>query len=221
MAPKLPKTKEEKAKAYLQAMLEVKARLKVIEDMRTSNWPHKLRVEVCYLQLRHICELVTVGALIIQGDYSGALGDRYQPGPIFKDLDRRYGMGFPKPMSISKQDKKTSVRLNSVPGAMTNNEMIALWNIAGDKLHRLKISKFFSSYDESVDDDIAQIASYKRKLELLLTMHAVPMHTPKCLVLVSLNAHGVNPQSTFLTYGDGQSMSAHIFDIKGTSHFFG
>lgn len=220
MKPALPKLPNEKAEAYLKAMLEVKARFKIIANMRTSDWPANLRVEDCYLQLRHICDLVTVGALVIQGDYDGPLGDNYQPGLIFKKLEAKYGIGFPQAATISKRERQISVTVNSVPNAMTKEALLKLWSKSGDKLHRLKISKFFKAYDEDVLNSVTEINDHVMKLKALLNVHCLPIHTPRTLVLVALNSDGVRPSMAFLPLEADRKMNVHTFSVKGATNFF-
>lgn len=215
----LPKSLDEKAEAYLKAMMEVKARFKVIADMQTLQWPHNLRIEVCYLQLRHICELVTAGALIIQGDYQGALGDSYAPGPIFKKLESKYGEVFPRAMKISKTEKQINVDHAPVIGAITKAEFLKLWSQAGDKLHRLKISKFFAAYDEDVSDNVSVINVHATKLWTLLKLHSVPILSSKTLVLMALNPEGSKPSMAFMELG-GDSTHVRSFNVKGATNFF-
>ena len=68
--PSLPISKEEKAGAYLNVLSEINARLRFIKTIRLSTLPYRIVRELCHLQLRHICELVAIGCLVVQGDYT-------------------------------------------------------------------------------------------------------------------------------------------------------
>jgi hypothetical protein len=217
----MPQSQQEKAEAYLRAMLEVKARINIISIMKKADWPLNLSLEVCYLQLRHICDLVTVGSLIIQGDYSSDLGASYAPGPIFKMLETKYEGSFPQSATVSTTDGGMKITANSVPNAMTKPELIKLWNKTGDKLHRLKISKFFASYDAPLSStEIEEIDVQIKKLRALLDTHIVPMHNPKTLVLVNLFGEGGNPSASFMEYDANGRITIRPFTAKGTTEFF-
>jgi hypothetical protein len=219
--PRTPQSQEDKAEAYLRAMLEVKARLSVISIMQKADWPINLRLEVCYLQLRHICELVTIGSVIIQGDYSSDLGNKYAPGPIFKMLETKYEGSFPQSATVSTTDTGMRIVANSVPDAMTKTELIDLWNKTGDKLHRLKLSKFFNSYDTAKpSDQMAEIDLAVTKLRALLDTHIVPMHNPKTLVLVNLFGAGGDPNASFAKYETNGSVTFTPYRAKGATGFF-
>jgi hypothetical protein len=216
----LPQSQSEKAEAYLRAMLEIKSRLDLIEEVKDGMWPLSLRIEICYLQLRYICDLVTIGSLIVQGDYSSHLGEAYAPGPIFKMLEKKYEGAFPQPATIS--NNGTHIAANSVPNAMTKNGLVDLWNKTGDKLHRLKISRFFRSYEtqKSGSTDMEEIESYVAKLRNLLATHIVPMHNPKTLVVVTLFGEDGSPNLSFLEYGADGVMTIRPYRAKGATDFF-
>ena len=75
----LPSSKEDKAAAYLAVLMEINARLQIINITKSSGTLHGIAREICYLQLRHICELVAIGCLVIQGDYTISTECEYSP----------------------------------------------------------------------------------------------------------------------------------------------
>jgi hypothetical protein len=100
--PSLPTSKEDRARAYLQVLFEISARLQFIKSMESANLPYGISREVCHLQLPHICELVAIGCLIVQGDYTSSpdLSGEYNPQKVFRGLEKYDGF-FPQSASIT------------------------------------------------------------------------------------------------------------------------
>jgi hypothetical protein len=101
--PSLPTSKDERARAYLQVLFEVNARSEFLKSLKSSNLPYGISREVCHLQLRHICELVAIGCLVVQGDYTSSadLSGEYNPQKVFRGLEKLYAGFFPQAASIT------------------------------------------------------------------------------------------------------------------------
>src|SRR5271170_1860695 len=135
----LPASQDERSRAYLNVLFEINARMKFIPSVKLANLPNGIARELCHLQLRHICELVAIGCLVIQADYSAARGE-YDPKKVFRALNR-YPRFFPSPAILERDEGGylTNIEFAPNPLAMTRSELESLWVKTGTYLHRLTI----------------------------------------------------------------------------------
>lgn len=220
--PSLPTTTDDRARAYLGVLFEIAARLRFLQSLKGSTSPYGISREICYLQLRHICELVAIGCIVIQGDYIShkTLKGEYNPQAIFKSMDKLYEGSFPQPYLMTTAAHGGHIyQFNHTPNAMTRQEMEILWGKTGNYLHRLKIEHFFRPEQQTDSNIWAEIDPYIDKLKTLLSRHGVPMHKPKIMVLGELHIDGGNPTITFLEY-KGQSMEVHQFTGQGETAYW-
>lgn len=220
--PSLPISKEEKAGAYLNVLSEINARLRLIKTMKLSTLPYGIVRELCHLQLRHICELVAIGCLVVQGYYTSFADftDEYNPSKVFRALNKKYEGFFPQPTTISKENGCFHIAANTKPNAMTRVEMEKLWSMTGNYLHRLKLKHFFRAEDAIDANFWPSIDNYVFKLETLLNPHVIPMHRPKTLVVAGLEDDTRKPYLAFLEYLENNTMHVHQFNVQGATPFW-
>jgi hypothetical protein len=218
----LPTSKDDRARAYLYVLFEIKERLRLIKTMRLSTLPYGIVRELCQLQLRHVCELVAIGCLVIQGDYTSSAGltDEYNPAKIFRSLDGKYEGCFPQAAIISQVNNAWNITVNTKPDAMTRTELEKLWSMTGNYAHRLKIKNFFRVEDENDAKFWPSIENYIAKIETLLNPHVVPMHNPKILVVAGLDGDCGNPNLSFFEYLPGNQLAVRQFNQRGESPFW-
>lgn len=220
--PPMPVSKEDKAAAYLNVLSEIIARLGLIKTMKLSTLHYGIVRELCHLQLRHICELVAIGCLVVQGDYtsSAEFTDEYNPSKIFRALHKKYDGFFPQPATISKENGGWHIAANTRPNAMSRSEMETLWSMTGNYLHRLKLKAFFRAEDAIDANFWPSIDDYVFKMETLLNPHVIPMHRPKTLVVAGLEDNNGKPYLSFLEYLEDGTMHAHQFNVQGATPFW-
>jgi hypothetical protein len=218
--PSLPTSKEDRAKAYLQVLFEINSRLSLIKLMKSSDWPYGIAREVCHLQLRHICELVAIGCLVVQGDYTSSpeLTGEYSPTKVFRSMEKLYEGFFPQAASITTENENVKIDCSAKPSAMTRKEMETLWGKTGNYMHRLKIKNFFKVEEHS--NIWPEIDGYVAKFLALLNPHAVPMHTPKVLVVAGLDGDNGQPNLSFLEYQADGGMHVHHFKGEGETPYW-
>jgi hypothetical protein len=215
--PSLPTSKDERARAYLQVLFEVNARLEFLKSLKSSNLPYGISREVCHLQLRHICELVAIGCLVVQGDYtsSAELSGEYNPQKVFRGLEKLYAGFFPQAASITTVNGNLDIHANANPAAMTRKEMETLWGKTGNYLHRLKIKNFFREEEAAESNFWPELDTYVMKLEALLNPHIIPMHNPKVLVIAGLDGDNGKPNLSFVEYRINNEAHLHHFHGRG------
>jgi hypothetical protein len=168
--PSLPTSKEDRARTYLQVLFEINARLQFIKSMESATVPYGISREVCHLQLRHICELVAIGCLVVQGDYTSSpdFSGEYNPQKVFRSLEKYDGF-FPQFASITIKDGNLDIQIyKNSAAAMTRKEMETLWGKTGNYLHRLKIKNFFKVEEAANSNYWPEIAAYILKCDGLL-----------------------------------------------------
>jgi hypothetical protein len=90
MATSLPKTNREKADVIINALNEIRVRLRAIDALQATLLPDLITNESCHLQLRLCCECLTITVLAVQADFATnkVFRDDYSPVSIFRALIR-------------------------------------------------------------------------------------------------------------------------------------
>ena len=101
-AAEYPRTQKEKITTYLLVMEEVRARLEVLNSVTADNKMHvNLVIEICYLQFRHIAELLAIACLLAYGDFEAyrSFQKEYSPAEIFRSLEKIWPYFFHNQLS--------------------------------------------------------------------------------------------------------------------------
>lgn len=216
-APIYPQSQKEKAQAYLLVMDEVRARLEIIRSvLATSTIHYGLIIEICYLQFRHISELVAIGCLLAYGDFKAyrSFDKAYSPLDIYKHLDIMWPHFFPQPVTISIVNGTHHINANAKPNAMTRKEMEHLWSQSGDHLHRLSISKFFKQNPKITEAALNEARLITAKIVDLLDNHAITIPSPKRMLVISLSQPDCRVRAQFLNYGDQKDIKIEEFILR-------
>jgi len=182
-----PKTDSDKAKLYLHCMLEVKQRLAAIESILNSDSIVLFRHEMCFLHLRHICEVISIACLAAQGDYDThrAFSEGYSPPKIFKALKTPYPNFFPQPCEVVTEGKNHRLTANNKPGAYTERDITKLWNEAGNHLHRTSVSKYLAT-TFNAPKSLDPIVRHTKGIINLLELHVIPIQKPPRAILLQV-----------------------------------
>jgi hypothetical protein len=193
--------KQQKAiELYTILMFEAKIRLETINLITTgpSNVVPGIAHELGYLQLRMLCETIALACLVAHGDLTQPMirkFDReYAADKILKMMEGLDQAHFPEQAIFSAK----SIRANTKPNAITKKEVIKLYAICGERLHRGQVKVITNSdqlkrtvrFDESV--------KWGQKIEDLLGTHIVPLFANETdgamliCVLRDIN-NGLNP----------------------------
>lgn len=160
---------------YAGLMEEIKFRFSAI-DAALDGSPrlnNGIVQEVCYLQLRMICETIAIGCLVAHGDIvmtNGKLRKEWAADRIIQQLAKLHKSFYPEPF-VMKEEKDGSRTLTPAePGYLTQRELISLYHECGSRLHRgnIKSLEVLPSLSESWP---AEIRSYKDRIRALLGRH--------------------------------------------------
>jgi hypothetical protein len=212
---KYPSTKEEKARIYLGVMLEIKSRLSVIYTIEADGVHEMIPIEIGYLQLRHICELITIGCLTAQGDFQTfrQFKEEYRPKEIFKALEKIHPHFFPQPVSVNQEGNVINISANSVLGAITREELENIWEKSGNFLHRLTMKRFLKN-KQNVIKDRSFLLDCVRRVNLLLNNHWIDIVKSDVKILTFLNPIYAQVEVNFLTYKNDGTMHVDKFNVK-------
>jgi hypothetical protein len=137
------KKQAEFADVYAQLLNEARDRLNSIPVIRRelAPWvPAHVIDESAYLQLRIICELITIGCLVAHGDISatrvGKLLSANRPTVIMPEMGKLHPHFYPVPFNM---DGETYTELKS--GFLTQSDLLDLYGECGDALHRGTLKK--------------------------------------------------------------------------------
>lgn len=221
--PRFPSTRKERAEAYLLVMEEVRARLEVLDVTINASIHIGLVREICYLQYRHICELIAIGCLIAHGDFAAHKAFRadFNPSVIFKHLERTFRVTpkdsvinfFPRPVVRSIVNGTHHIDLDGKPNAMSRREIESLWARSGDFLHRLSASKFFKPKpDES--NVCEELSNITERIRDLLDNHCLYIPEGNCILIVTLSQPDCLVLAQYMSFDGTNQMDLEEFRLK-------
>jgi hypothetical protein len=202
-----PTTLQERIPAYMKIMEEIKVRVQMIEHTKGAGLPFSLAREVCFLQLRHMVELIAIGCLAAQGKLTGskALLVEDNPNRIFRELDKYFPYGFPqaatpKIEAQGGEQRWVGIVANDKPSALTRREALQMWADSGNYLHRLTVKKFFSP-ETAETDPWNYIDTHVAKTKDLLRQHIITSPEQKGqMIFVSMFANRNLAEASVLTF---------------------
>jgi hypothetical protein len=161
-------------KLYLMLMEEAKIRLDAINITYKNEplLPPGLVRELCYLQLRFLCEIVALACLAAHGDVtkSKALRSTYEPGKILKQIELLKAHFYPQPMDFDKTNGNTQMRSRPDRLHLTKKELPKLWARSGAVLHRTPMAKLYAP-PKQAPHDFSDVIDWAQKIVGLLNGH--------------------------------------------------
>jgi hypothetical protein len=163
-------------------MSEIKARLGVIFHVvnEASPIPPLIRYELGYLQLRLICEVLAIASFTAHGEVVMSkkpyLRKKWQAGEILKGIEEIHPDFYPVPCEEVVRDGLYLEELKLLdygPAHLSKDELISLYGICGDVLHRGVADGIGPrNADRS---DLATIVVWHNKILNLLNRHFIKM----------------------------------------------
>jgi hypothetical protein len=168
---------------YTALLSEIKGRLGIVHSVLTGKLtnivPDKGAEEICYLELRMICELIALGSLVVHGDIAnaktGKIRTHWEADWILKRLARIHGDFYPRPTQQLVIKPGTTKRVSKpVPitsGYLTQVELIRLYHECGTYLHRGTLDDMLAKGSRPVDFN--KIKAWLGKIVTLLSYHQI------------------------------------------------
>lgn len=169
---------------YAKLMEEIKRRTEVIGRVcdGTVTLPPMAGFELCYVQLRKICEVFALACLTAHGDIRGVqhklLQKTYNADLIIKQLGLLHPQFYPIP-SKQKIDPVTQqpIAVDAITsGFLTKDELLKLYGECGNFLHRGSIRQLFSKWEPTLD--FQRISNWVGKIVVLLNHHQIQTSQP-------------------------------------------
>lgn len=195
---------EQKAIAtYLAIMEEVKDRSRVLNAIYQNEalFPNTIVREICYLQFRCLCELVALACLVAHGDVSNTkkIRDTWEANKIIAEMSKLKPLFYPQPCESRSGGIVGLPHINH----LTKDDLIKLWGISGDVLHRTPLSQYVDPSPTRRPKDFSDVVAWGEKIAALLDVHWITLTETRGM-LVSL------------TEGKGGKARASTFDFSLT-----
>jgi hypothetical protein len=147
-----------------------------------SHAPPFLHIEIAYLNLRKICEIIALASLLAHGDFPGSrsktLRKSWRAPEIMAELGKLNPDFYPIPIDQHHNDQGETIGFSiKEEGYLTRDEASNLWNICGDYLHRGSLSKIRDPDYQKWDS--RDILDYLNKISSLLEIHRIPILSSK------------------------------------------
>ena len=164
---------------YCELMEEIKERISIIRQFGAveANPKHGLAhgyaQEICYLELRLICELIALASLVAHGDIPATkhpkLRKAYKPDVILDEMLRLNPEFYPRALAdvLDKNGRLEGWRPK--PNPLTREQLKELWIECGSYLHRGSIKDL----DNDRRPDFWRVTQWHNKVIQLMSIHMI------------------------------------------------
>lgn len=182
---------ENKMAIYRDILNEIKYRIEVIDQILHKTIPLRAKIaeELCYLQLRMICELIAIGCLVIHdeiGNKKSDLWKSYKASWIMQEMEKLHSKFYPVP--LEREDIMDSDGImewkHKENGFLTSKDLSTLWAKSGDVLHRGKPKNIVKTQKSLRFDDIKM---WRSKIVNLLDRHIISSPDEKFICYFIMN----------------------------------
>ncbi|TAL00606.1 MAG: hypothetical protein EPO08_13030 [Rhodospirillaceae bacterium] len=164
---------------YCNLMEDIKRRSDVIKNVieKKVPLPNIIAFELCYLQLRKICELIARGCLAAHGDIPESrnqLGGEYNANKIIKRLEALHPTFYPQPSQQVHDDAGKVREVKAVTeGYLSKTEFLRLYGECGEVLHEPTLEKRVVGSGLTIDYE--RINDWCGKIRTLLNHHQIQL----------------------------------------------
>lgn len=182
---------------YANILDEIRTRIRGMNTivLGTRSLPTWISAELCYVQLRMLCELVALGCLLAHGNIEASKGKKlqkeYAADDIFTRLEQLHPNFYPHPITCTFSPGSLHIeRVES--GYLTKEELVALYHECGDHLHRGSLSRIFHANKPKQPPTVERALSWGMKFTNLLSQHHIASNTNQKHFLGFLSHHQAN-----------------------------
>ena len=206
---------------YCELMEEIKRRTDVVSTVTQGHIAvtHVVAIELAYLQLRMICELIALACLTAHGDVpetkSKRLTKAYNADQIMKALERLHPGFYPKPGRQVRNEVGKVVEVVAIEEPyLTKHELQRLYGECGDFLHRGNIEQFMKGRSLP---KFSQLETWLRKITVLLNHHQIQLFDARrqLWVIMQAESDGKVHAFEFLEIGPGTIVTGEAADAQG------
>jgi len=164
---------------YCDLMEEVKRRTEVIQNVTGARVqvPKIVGLELSYLQLRMMCELIALACLTVHGDVPATKAKRlikaYNADQIVKNLERLHPSFYPIPSrQVHDSNGKVVEVVKVLEPHLNKPELQLLYGECGDFLHRGNIEQIMKGRKMP---EFSRIDGWVKKITTLLNHHQIQL----------------------------------------------
>jgi hypothetical protein len=176
---------------YCDLMEEAKGRLFTIDwalGEHAAHHPVFLR-EICFLQLRMLCEVVALSCLTCHDGigFRSELRNQYAAQKILGELERLHPHFYPHRLirtPPTRPDDEAGFGL--IEGGVKKDELAALNGKCGDALHRGTLNSLLKPHIME-KNDLSEIKMWRQKFGELLALHLILFLDQKSFVICNLS----------------------------------
>jgi hypothetical protein len=179
---------------YCELMEEIKRRTEVIQNVTSARVqvPMIVGLELCYLQLRMICELIALACLTVHGDVPATKAKRltkaYNADQIVKNLERLHASFYPIPSrQVHDSNGKVIEVVKVLEPHLNKPELQSLYGECGDFLHRGNVEQIMKGRKMP---EFARIDEWLKKITTLLNHHQIQLIDEASQLWVIMHASG-------------------------------
>jgi hypothetical protein len=176
---------------YCSLMEEVKQRSAIIANTLEGHNPYPAfaALEICYLQLRMICECIALGCVAAHGDIAapkgGKLTKAYAADWILNGLERLHPNFYPVPGNAIRV-AGSHFRLEPLTEAfLTKKDLLALYAECGGILHRGTVRTIRKKF---AAPDFEAVSVHYAKIIRLLNEHQIRLSDPDQVFVVTMKS---------------------------------
>jgi hypothetical protein len=180
---------------YRVLMFEARMRIERINFILDggTRLPEGMVRELCYLNLRMLCELIAIGCLVIHNDISETRAKKFakewSADKIIGQLEALHPHFYPQPVELVAGTKE--IRGGNKLNALSKTELSELYGRCGDALHRGSLKHVVRSDQVAYGKiHLPDIVKWARKIEDLLGTHVIVSSDGKTIVLCVLRDAG-------------------------------
>jgi hypothetical protein len=204
-------TEDEVGTGYCALMEELKARVDTVvefvhnvsEHQSVSQLRHNTFVfEGLYLQLRKICELISLGVLLVhhvqRESWSKKIMKEWHPDVLLSEVTKLNPEAFPKPIVPTEWTPSSAKQVAALQPVFTGEELSQLYWQCGDRMHVGSLKSILAGKTRKLDQ--AFVKEWAAKFRSGLGNHMIVMPDKGRGLLVRMAAPDTNHvQCTFAT----------------------
>jgi hypothetical protein len=184
---------------YADLMEELKARLVAIEFAISgrTGYPPPIVRELCYLQLRMLCELIALASLVAHGDvsslHSHKLGKAYSADDILHRMEKLKPHFFPVACR-QKQIRQGAFELEAIhPSPLPKSDLLKLYGKTHRHLHRGTLKAMMAN-PAGIDSNLNQkeITEWATRINQLLRVHSIAIDDDNMVLCLLRNSDDNN-----------------------------
>ena len=188
----------------------IEAVQKTIHLVRTKQHylDNRLAAEFCLLQLRMCCELLAIGCIAIHTDVpqTKRFEKMWNAEAIMTNFKELKPSFFPVPV-IDKIENDGSISQFPVEGALTQSELLQMYNLFGSLVHTGTFKKYKKSTTQAYDFSLLE--DFIAKLVKLLNTHIYYLEENKQMIRVIM--HNVQDGRVWLNRLEGRKIADGTF----------